>query len=166
VHNTFQCRALTEADLAEVARLARRVWQATYPGIISQAQIDAMLAVRYTDAALRTYLDADDRWLEIVEIDGKIAGFCACELHDGECKLDKIYIDPAHQRRGLGSLMMGRATDHARSLGYSNMILAVNKRNVSAIAAYRKQGFAVRQSVCVDIGNGFVMDDFIMQKQL
>jgi ribosomal protein S18 acetylase RimI-like enzyme len=50
--------------------------------------------------------------------------------------------------------------------GCTTLILAVNKRNEKAIAAYRKQGFAVRDSVCVDIGNGFVMDDFIMAKPL
>ena len=98
--------------------------------------------------------------------DGKLAGFCACEIVDGEYKLDKIYIDPTLQRRGLGAALITRASERARALAYPTMILTVNKRNAQAIAAYRKYGFAVRDSVCVEIGNGFVMDDFILEKKL
>ncbi len=159
-------RALRHEDLAAVAALARHVWQATYPGIISQAQIDSMLAARYNPKALADYLNAEDRWFEVVETSGRLAGFCATEIHRGEFKIDKIYIAPERQRDGLGGRLIARAAQRARALGYAHLILAVNKRNDSAIAAYRKHGFVVRDSVCVDIGNGFVMDDFIMQKAI
>ena len=159
-------RPLAHTDLDAVASLARDVWQATYPAIISQTQIDAMLEARYNRQALADYLEADDRWFELAEIDGELAGFCACELHRGEYKLDKIYIDLKRQRTGLGSRLIARAAARGRELGFRHMILAVNKRNAQAIAAYGKNGFAVRESVCVDIGGGFVMDDFIMQKPL
>jgi ribosomal protein S18 acetylase RimI-like enzyme len=46
------------------------------------------------------------------------------------------------------------------------VILQVNKRNVNAIASYRKYGFAVRTSTVDDIGRGFVMDDYVMEKKL
>jgi len=46
------------------------------------------------------------------------------------------------------------------------VILAVNKRNTAAINSYRKYGFAVREAIVDDIGHGFVMDDFIMEKML
>jgi len=159
-------RPLTDQDLAAVATLARQIWQTTYAGIITQAQIDSMLAARYNPQALGEYLAAKGRWFELAIVDGEIAGFCACEIHRGEYKLDKIYIDSARQRGGIGGQLITRAAARAISLGYAQMILAVNKRNTPAIAAYGKHGFVVRESVCVDIGEGFVMDDYIMQKQL
>lgn len=159
-------RPLTPSDLESVADLARRVWQDTYPGIISQAQIDSMLAARYHPGALGEYLAAEDRWFELAETAGQLAAFCACERHCGEYKLDKLYVDPVRQRNGLGGQLIARAAERARSLGFPHMILAVNKRNAQAIAAYRKHGFSIRESVCVEIGGGFVMDDYIMQKPL
>jgi RimJ/RimL family protein N-acetyltransferase len=51
-------------------------------------------------------------------------------------------------------------------LGIGKIALAVNKRNSNAIAAYEKWGFHIEQSVVKDIGNGFVMDDFIMAKEV
>lgn len=161
-----QFRPLAAGDLAAVAALARIVWQATYPGIISQEQIDTMLAARYCDAALREYLTAADRWFDVAVVEGSIAGFCACEIYKGEYKLDKIYVDPAQQRSGLGGSLISRAEARGRKLGRDTLILAVNKKNAKAIAAYHKHGFTVRESVCINLGNGFFMDDYIMQKQL
>ena len=161
-----QFRPLAVGDLSAVTTLARIVWQATYTGIISQEQIDTMLAARYCDAALRQYLDANDRWFDVALVDGSIAGFCACEIYKGEYKLDKIYVDPTQQRSGLGGTLIGRAETRGRELGHDTLILAVNKKNAQAIAAYRKHGFSVRESVYINLGNGFFMDDYIMQKKL
>lgn len=162
----IEVHPLATADIPAIATLARTVWQVAYREIITQAQIDHMLVERYSAGSLLAYLDADDRWFDVAWADGQATGFCACELHAGEYKLDKLYIDPQAQRRGIGGMLIGKAADRARNIGFAAMILAVNKRNEQAIAAYRKHGFEVRESVCVDIGNGFVMDDFIMEKKL
>jgi ribosomal protein S18 acetylase RimI-like enzyme len=97
-----------------------------------------------------------------------LAGFASSLLcaSPGEIKLDKLYVDPACQRLGLGGRLIAQVSARALSNGGNTLILAVNKRNERAIAAYRKHGFAVREAVRVDIGNGFVMDDFIMAKSL
>ena len=58
--------ALTPADFATVAALGDRIWRQHYAAIISMAQIEYMLAGRYTDAKLAAYVDAPDRWLLIV----------------------------------------------------------------------------------------------------
>ena len=81
-------------------------------------------------------------------------------------KIDKIYVDPRRQRIGVGARLIDQASGHALARRCSTLVLAVNKRNERAIAAYRRHGFAVREAVCVDIGHDFVMDDFIMAKSL
>jgi ribosomal protein S18 acetylase RimI-like enzyme len=62
--------------------------------------------------------------------------------------------------------MLGHVIERARVLGIGKIALAVNKRNSNAIAAYEKWGFHIERSVVKDIGNGFVMDDFIMAKEV
>jgi diamine N-acetyltransferase len=79
-------------------------------------------------------------------------------------KLDKLYVHPERQRRGYGGRLLGHVIERARSLGFERVILAVNKRNHNAIAAYRKHGFDIVEAVVKDIGEGFVMDDYIMAK--
>ena len=56
--------------------------------------------------------------------------------------------------------------ERAKKAGYPCVILQVNKRNVNAIQSYQKYGFVVREATVEDIGRGFVMDDYVMEKKL
>ena len=159
---------LAAADVEAVSALARRVWQHTYLGIISQEQIDYMLEQRYRAQLVKEELGLPTIWWDQVTVDGQLAGFVSCLLTAtaGEMKLDKLYVDPQRQRLGIGRRLIDQVVARAHAAACETLILAVNKGNEKAIAAYRKQGFVVRDSVCVDIGGGFVMDDFIMAKPL
>ncbi|MFN0124154.1 MAG: GNAT family N-acetyltransferase, partial [Blastocatellia bacterium] len=55
---------------------------------------------------------------------------------------------------------------HARTRACRTISLCVNKRNTEAIAVYRRMGFAIRSAISVDIGGGYVMDDYVMEKRL
>ncbi len=160
--------AVAAADVEAIAALARQVWQDAYTGIIGQEQIDFMLEQRYNAARLREELGSSGVWWDQITVDGQLAGFASSLLTaiPRETKLDKLYVDPARQRLGLGGRLIAQVVARARRNDCDTLILAVNKRNEPAIAAYRKHGFAVREAVCVDIGNGFVMDDFIMARSL
>jgi ribosomal protein S18 acetylase RimI-like enzyme len=165
---TLQISPVTDADIEAIAALARIVWQDAYPGIITQAQIDFMLEQRYNTRRLLAELAMPEVWWDKATLDGELAAFASSLLSatPGEMKLDKIYVDPARQRLGLGGRLIAHVAQRARAQGCNTLILAVNKRNECAIAAYRKHGFVVREAVCVDIGNDFVMDDFIMARLL
>ena len=155
-------------QLAGVRALAETVWRAHYPGIIAPEQIDHMLARGYSDDALAPFVDGGDRGLELALVDGEPAGFAAWYATDrvGEVKLDKLYVLPTAQRCGVGGALIARVAAKALALGAASVILNVNKRNAQAIRAYEKHGFAVKKSVVVDIGGGFVMDDYVMEKRL
>ena len=77
-------------------------------------------------------------------------------------KLDKLYVHPRHQRHGHSGRLIEHARERARARGCARLMLAVNRHNASAIAAYRKHGFRVEAARVTDIGGGFVMDDYIM----
>lgn len=157
-------------EVGAIAELAREIWQAAYLELIGQAQIDYMLAQRYSAAHMQQELQRPDIWWQQLHLAGERVGFSSCHLleHDGEreMKLDKLYVHPAHQRHGLGGRLIAHACDLARSQQCRALILAVNKGNAPALAAYHRHGFQVRESVKVDIGGGFVMDDFVMAKSL
>lgn len=159
---------VADHDVETLSALARVVWQDAYTGLITQAQIDYMLEQRYNTPRLLEELSASDIWWDKAEVDGRLAGFASTVLTPvpGEMKLDKLYVDPAQQRLGLGGRLIAHVAARALAQACATLILAVNKGNARAIAAYQKHGFVVREAVRVDIGNGFVMDDFIMAKSL
>jgi GNAT superfamily N-acetyltransferase len=157
-----------EADLPALAELAGVIWRACYPGIISQDQIEFMLARMYDRETLRDeMLSQGIRFYRLLWGE-RFAGFASVGpgAAAGVMKLHKLYLLPELQGCGLGSLLLNHCETEARRLGARRLILAVNKRNPRAIAAYQRNGFAIAESVVNDIGGGFVMDDFILAKDL
>jgi ribosomal protein S18 acetylase RimI-like enzyme len=164
----MEIKPVRPADVDAIASLAREIWQSAYAGIISQAQIDYMLGQRYNAPRLLEELGKPGYWWDQALVEGLRVGFSSCYLTDlpGEIKLDKVYVHPAQQRSGIGGALIERVVAHGRAASCHTLILAVNKQNAKAIAAYEKQGFSLRDSVRVDIGGGFVMDDFIMARSI
>ena len=162
----FRIEPVTAADVERLAALAREIWHAHYPAIIGVAQIEYMLAQRYRPDVIRAELGREGIWWDKLVAGGTMAGFASYFLTGapGEMKLDKLYVHPAHQRRGHGGRMIGRVSEVARGQGCDRLALAVNKGNRDAIAAYLKHGFRVADAVVKDIGGGFVMDDYVMVK--
>ena len=160
--------SLAPADLARLAALAREIWYAHYPAIISTAQIEYMLEQRYRPQVVGAELQRDGLWWDKLIVGQDMAGFASYFLTGapGEMKIDKLYVHPRHQRRGYGGMMIARIVAVARSRRCERLVLAVNRNNRSAIGAYLKHGFRVDGAAVKDIGGGFVMDDYIMVKRV
>ena len=161
-------RPLTQADVNTIFELADAIWRKHYPGIISPEQIEYMLAQRYRPALIEAQLASAGIWWNKLTLDEEIIGFSCCLLTNtvGELKLDKLYIHTHHQRKGYGAMLIEEAMKTARENHCTRLVLAVNKNNHAAIAAYRRYGFKISGAVVTDIGNGFVMDDIIMAHTL
>jgi diamine N-acetyltransferase len=179
-------RPLTEPDIPALIALTRTIWHSHYPGIITVEQIEYMLDQRYRPEIIREQLHTADIWWHALWLDGIIMGFSACELSyssnalkepegsrpfDGtgstaELKLDKLYVHQDLHGQGYGSRLLRHAEDLARREHCRAVYLQVNKQNAKAIAAYQRNGYVVRASATFDIGCGYVMDDYVMAKDL
>ena len=157
---------LTAYQVDAVSALARTVWQATYPALISQAQIDAMLADRYAPARVREQLDDPRHAWWVARQSHALVGFAHAMLDGTDCKLDKLYVHPAQQHRGIGAALVRAVEDWACRQQARHLWLQVNRGNTQAIRAYEKYGFQIVASRVFDTGNGFVMDDHVMERVL
>lgn len=181
--STLQIISAGEEHLPAIAELAGVIWRACYPGIISHAQIDYMLARMYALDTMRAEIQSQGIHYKLLLIGGKPAGFASYGATVGTprrpesfrgtaqravptFKLHKLYLLPELQGRGLGSRLLQHCEQLVRSAGARRLVLSVNKRNAKAIAAYKRNGFVITESVVTDIGGGFVMDDYIMVKEL
>lgn len=154
-------------DAGTLAALAARIWHEHYRGIITPEQIDYMLAGRLEPAALARYGATAHCGLALLRVDGVAAGYCSWSpAAPGEMKLEQLYLLREYRGRGLGRRMLEHVAARARAAGCGVLGLTVNRHNRDAIDFYRRQGFDVRAEVRVDIGQGFVMDDFVMARPL
>jgi ribosomal protein S18 acetylase RimI-like enzyme len=167
-HALLEVRLARRDELPAIRELARVIWHAHYPGIITVAQIDYMLERGYALAALAEFVDGPNRALLLALVEGEPAGFAAWYLtaQPDEAKLDKLYVLQSQQRSGIGGALLARVAEDARAVGATTLVLNVNKRNAQAIRAYERHGFTIREAVVNDIGQGYVMDDYVMAKAL
>lgn len=151
-------------DAKTISTLAATIWWHHYVNIISAAQIDYMLRQRYQPELIEQQLLNPDIWWRKLTLNNTIIGFSCCmRTHNpGELKIDKLYIHPDHHRKGYGALLVADALQILRENHLQSLILTVNKNNRSAISAYRHYGFVITGDSIVDIGNGFVMNDYLM----
>ncbi|MBE0624811.1 MAG: GNAT family N-acetyltransferase [Burkholderiales bacterium] len=157
---------LSDGDIDAVIGLAGVIWRQHYPGIISTEQIDYMLAQRYTPALIRAQMQSGSAWWEQALVGSRMIGFAQYELYGRSMKLDKLYLHLDFQHRGYGARMLAHIEDVARRRGLGAVRLNVNKQNLKAITAYRRSGYETVESVVADIGGGYVMDDYVMEKKL
>ena len=156
------------ADISVIQDISREIWYLHYPGIITREQIEYMLDMMYSSDVIEKEMTAEEVHYALVKDHEKIIGYLAFGPvgEKDEAKLHKCYLHPDYQGKGIGQEMLGYACGQAKEKGFARILLAVNRKNEKAIKAYTKFGFVMDRPVVSDIGNGFVMDDFIMVKDL
>ncbi len=153
-------RKATKDDIGLLIDMAHEIWLSYYPSIISIDQINYMLQLMYSQKAIEKELGDGVVW-EIIENETTSVGFLSYTIGDEDIKLNKLYLKTAHHGKGYGKIALNHAIDYARLNQYKRVYLTVNKNNVKAIIAYEKTGFVRTDSIVIDIGGGFVMDDYI-----
>ncbi len=163
---TFK-RIISQVDIAEVARLAREIWPEHYRPIIGQAQVDYMLEKFQSPSAIARQLAEQYEYYLVLD-GGKSAGYLAIVPNVAASKLllSKIYVRKELRGRGVGKAMLEFVENICRERGIRTLWLTVNKNNSRSIAWYRQTGFRNAGPTVQDIGGGFVMDDYIMEKTL
>ena len=147
-----------------IIELTKKIWPVAYGEILSKAQLDYMIEKFYNETALREliqkghvfYLAQDDKDIYV--------GFVSYEINSepNKTKIHKIYVLPETQGTGLGRQFFELVKEKAIENNQSNIFLNVNKQN-HAINFYTKLGFTKVKDEVIDIGNGYVMDDYIME---
>jgi len=161
----FSIIKATQADIPLIRDLCFKVWPQTYAAILSQDKIDYMLELMYSPASLQKQIEQGSQFLLVYE-DKDPVGFAAyLQKTPSVYKLDKIYVLPSQQGKGTGKFVIDYIIDEIKKMGGKGLQLQVHRQN-KAINFYEKLGFTILEEKDFDIGNGFFMNDFVMELQL
>ncbi len=153
-----------DSDIQLIARMAQEIWTEAFAGIISKEQIEYMIDKFQSYRALKNQTVNEGYKYFIITEDGKPAGYCGVqEKEDNSLYLSKMYLLKEARGHRLFEQMTKHLVDMCRAKGISRIWLTVNKNNGRAIAAYSKNGYKNIRSQTTDIGNGFVMDDYVFE---
>jgi diamine N-acetyltransferase len=155
-------------DIPVIKKLAETIWPICYKEIISLEQISYMLKLIYETYALEKQIEKGHQFILAYNAEMPIgfASYSPKSLTEPHIfRLHKIYVVPNLSIKGVGSLLLETVCNAAKSAKANVLELNVNKYN-TAINFYKKKGFAITAEEVIDIGNGYLMDDYIMQKAL
>ena len=147
-------------DINEISRLAKMIWHQHYLSLIGEAQVKYMLELMYSAEALTVQISVKKHQFFLIESNGENIGFISLNnIHGDEWFLNKFYIDQGKANKGIGGYIFNSIVE---LLQPKKITLTVNRGNYKSINLYFKLGFKIEKCESFDIGNGFVMDDFVM----
>lgn len=154
---------LNSEEIEQVEALAREIWTEHYTPMIGSAQVEYMLDRFQSQRAVAEQLGNGALYF-LVRENGIDIGYLAVQPKERELFLSKIYVLSSHRKKGYGRKSLQFVEALAKERGLDRITLTVNKYNTRSIRAYERFGFVIERPIVQDIGNGFVMDDYLMIK--
>jgi GNAT superfamily N-acetyltransferase len=154
-------------DINTIGYLAYQVWPLAYKNILTLDQLQYMLNRIYSPASLRRQMIEEHHHFLIAELSEEPVGFASYGSLNpaNNSKLHKLYVRNDIQGKGLGKALLDQVIENCVSAGTNRLFVNVNRHN-KAISFYEKAGFKIIREEDVDIGNGYFMNDFVMEKLL
>ena len=156
---------VTEKDIQTTSNFAKNVFIDYYIDLIGLDQATYMANLFLSEQAIANLMK-DNAVFKIVKQDNQIIGFYEYKKEDERIFLSKLYVDKNYRHSKVGSYMFNDLLNIARNEGAKSIYLTVNKHNTPSYNIYLHWGFKVIDSVVNDIGNNYVMDDYIMEYYL
>lgn len=183
----YSVRRIGEEGLQEVHDMAEIVFRHTYRDILSSGQMEYMMEWMYSLPNLRRQLE--EGHVYHVAYDGeRPCGYVSVQQENPTMEqtrpphqnpdapnpeneaamplyhLQKIYVLPTEQGKGLGRILFQTAVDFVREQAPqlpARIELNVNRHN-PAVSFYKHLGMSVVRQGDFPIGKGFYMNDYIM----
>jgi GNAT superfamily N-acetyltransferase len=146
--------------------LAYQIWPATYGSILSEKQLAYMLDLFYSEAALKQNV-VDNHHFILIKENEVAVGFADYELqykNEAVTRIHKIYVLPKTQGKGFGKKMIQYIENKAVEANNVKLSLNVNRFN-KAKEFYERQGFRVVFEEDVELDFGYLMEDYVMEKE-
>lgn len=156
---------IEDEQIKQLAGIADIVWHEWFPSILSTEQIDYMVDKFQSYKAIKAQIKDGYEYF-FVNVDGVNVGYTGVHIEQDMSKMfiSKVYLLKDFRGRGYASEVFAFLEDKCTRNNLKSMYLTVNKNNSQAIAVYEKKDFKTVRSQVADIGNGYVMDDYVMEK--
>ena len=160
----FQIRTADRTDAHVISLLAHAIWPDTYGSIIGENQLKYMLNLFYSEASLKKQMDDDQHHFLLALSNAETVGFASYShgKKTGEYKVHKLYVHPMLHGHGFGKKLLDRIIKDIKPKGATKLVLNVNRHN-RAINFYEKYGFKKTGEEDIAIGEGYFMNDYVME---
>ena len=153
-------------NIDKLVTLSSQIWHEYWKEYLPDEQIDYMVEKFQSREAIENQIKNENFTYYYIYFNRQMVGYFGFADREDYLFLSKFYLTKDVRHKGIGTKTFAFIRECARIQKYKRIVLTVNKDNERSISAYKKWGFEITDSVVTDIGNGFVMDDFIMEYKL
>ena len=158
-------RSATFDNIPAIQNIVSQTWPVAYTGILGEEQVDYKLQQFYSMSSLTDQFKNNHYFFLALKENLPIGFASFSNVYHNIYKLQKLYVLPAEQKTGAGKALLQKVEKEAKNMGAAKLRLNVNRKN-NAKNFYEKNGFAITRQEDINIGNGFFMNDYIMEKDL
>lgn len=156
----------TDNEIKEVAILANEIWHQHFIPIIGEAQVEYMVEKFQSYPAISNQIKNDGYEYFRIFLGNTFAGYTGVHAENDALFLSKLYIKQDCRGNRLASHALNYLINICKERGLKKIWLTCNKYNANTLAVYDHLGFKVTDEQVADIGNGFVMDDYILTYEI
>lgn len=164
----MELKVATQLDIPIIQDLANTVWPHTFAHLMSQDQLNYMMEMMYSTESIEKQMSDLNHCYLLVQDSGEYIGYLSYEVNYKQqslTKIHKIYVLPTYQGKGVGRYLIRQSVAIAKE--NSNRELTLNvKRDNTAIHFYKSLGFEIVATEDIDIGDGYLMQDYVMNKKI
>lgn len=161
--NTIFHKVKEQEEINLVAELGTKIWHEHYSVILEADQIDYMVDKFQSISAVTEQIENQGYEYYLINDGNSTVGYIGLVMEPKKIFLSKLYIAKEARGKGLASKAFAFLKDMAKLNNKQSIWLTVNRNNSGSIAVYEKKGFLKVREQVTDIGNGYVMDDYVME---
>jgi ribosomal protein S18 acetylase RimI-like enzyme len=155
--------AHTAQHFLTIETLAREIVPDFYEHFFARATAEYLVEHGHTAKALEEQVVNGGRHF-LIGFEGVMVGYFSLQQMEGGLLLSHFYVMAAYRGKGLGKEVMAFIGQEALATGVEKIELFVLRRNKAAVGLYKKYGFFCAAEVMTRLGNGAVLDDYLMRK--
>lgn len=161
--DTIFHKVIKQEEINLVAELGTKIWHEHYTSILELNQIDYMVDKFQSVNAVTRQMKNQGYEYYLIKDGDSIVGYIGLVMEPEKLFLSKLYIEKEARGKGLATKAFEFLKNMASTNKKQSIWLTVNRHNSGSIAVYEKKGFLKVREQITDIGNGYVMDDYIME---
>ena len=159
-------KTTSKDDIINLSTFAKQIWRDYFSFIISNEQIEYMTDKFQSPKAITDQISKDNYSYYFIKDDDNICGYMGLKLQSDSVFLSKLYLDKNYRGKGISSKAFKFIINFAKQNSRTRIWLTCNKHNTNSIEIYKHKGFEIFESKVADIGHGFVMDDYLLEKYI
>lgn len=159
-------QVITKDQIKVLADTANIIWHEAFINIITLEQIEYMIEKFQSFNALSEAINKNNYKYYLIKSDNVVMGYTGLHEENGKLFLSKLYILKEYRGKQVSSKTFEFIESFAKERKLKSVWLTVNRNNSHAIEVYKHKGFVITRTQVADIGNGFVMDDYIFEKTI